>query len=137
MGDVKIGQIRLAKVEEDRGSLCYAEEGTHLPFLVKRIYYIYNVPTESERGAHAHRNLEQVLIAVNGSFDIEIDDGYRKETIHLNEPSVGLYIGKMHWRRLFNFSESAICLVLASLIYEEKDYIRNYYDFAREMHGKN
>ena len=97
-----------------------------LPFEVKRVYYLYDIPGGSERGAHAHRKLEQLIIAASGSFDVRLDDGKTKRTYHLNRPYHGLYLPSGLWREINNFSSGAICLVLASEKYDAGDYIRNY-----------
>ncbi len=123
--------IKLRKISDPRGNLTFIEGGTDLDFDLKRIYYIYDVPSGEYRGAHAHRNLVQLMIAVSGSFDITIDDGKSKKTITLNNPAIGLYITKMIWREMSNFSAGSVCLVLASDHYDESDYIRNYDEFLK------
>jgi hypothetical protein len=121
----------LPKIEDRRGNLTFIEGGRHIPFDVKRVYYVYDVPGGSIRGSHAHRRLQQFMIAVSGSFDVKLDDGHRKRTFHLNRASYGLYIAPMCWRELSNFTTGSICLVLASAPYDERDYFRSYQRFLR------
>ena len=121
--------IDLPKISERRGAITpiYSEE--HVPFDIKRVFYLYDVPGGESRGGHAHKKLQQVVIAASGSFDIVIDDSINKKIVNLNRPYYGLIIYPGIWRELINFSSGSICLVLASEIYEEMDYIRNYLDF--------
>jgi hypothetical protein len=121
--------IELPVVSDPRGNLCVAEPGWHLPFEINRVYYLYDVPSGSSRAGHAHMKLHQLLIAVSGSFDVTLYDGKRTETVTLNRPNKGLHIGPMLWRELDNFSSGSVCLVLASLIYDEADYIRDRVEF--------
>lgn len=121
--------VELPRIQDERGSLGFIESGQHIPFEIVRIYYLYGVPDTKVRGAHAHKHLQQLIIPISGSFDIEIDDGEAKKIIHLNRPDQGLYICPMIWRDLSNFSGGAVCLVLASEKYDELDYIRDYDDF--------
>ncbi len=121
--------IELPHIQDERGSLGFVESGEHIPFEIARIYYLYGVPDSKVRGAHAHKQLQQLIIPTSGSFDIEIDDGDNKKIFHLNRPDQGLYICPMIWRDLSNFSGGAVCLVLASEKYDELDYIRDYDDF--------
>ncbi len=123
--------ISLPKIQDERGCLGFAEGGTHIPFDIARIYYLYQVPDSKVRGAHAHKVLQQLMIPIAGSFDIELDDGHSKKTFHLNDPSQGLYICPMIWRDLSNFSQDAVCLVLASEKYDAADYIRDYDEFVK------
>lgn len=122
--------IELPKISDPRGNLTFLEGNAHIPFSIERVYYLYDVPGGAERGGHAHKQLEQLLIAVAGSFDVVIDDGREKKTIHLNRPYQGLYICPMIWRELENFSSGSVCLVLASRPYEEEDYYRDYSEFT-------
>lgn len=122
-------RIILPKIGDNRGDLSFIESGNHIPFSIERIYYIYNIPDKQLRGAHAHRELKQLIISLSGSFCVQLDDGKNKHTAHLDSPSEGLLISNLVWRELYNFSENAICLVLASHKYDESDYIRNYSDF--------
>jgi dTDP-4-dehydrorhamnose 3,5-epimerase-like enzyme len=113
------------------GSLSFVEKEI-IPFSIKRVYYLYDVPFNGERGGHAHKDLFQVLIALNGSFELLLDDGSNTKKILLDSPNVGLYIPNGIWREMNNFSKNSVCLVLASEDYDENDYIRNYQDF-KEM----
>ena len=121
--------IDLPKITSDQGSLTFVEGQRHIPFDIQRIYYMYDVPGGGTRGAHAHRQLYQLMISMSGSFDIELDDGQKKKTWHLNRSYFGLLIGPMIWRNLANFSSGSVCLVLASALYDESDYIRDYETF--------
>lgn len=114
---------------DHRGDLSFIEAGKDIPFEIKRVYYLYNIPLNSTRGAHAHKNLKQILIALKGSVEVSLNDGKKQKNYILNSPKQGLYIGNMLWRELINFSSDAVCLVLASEFYDESDYIRNYNDF--------
>ncbi len=118
--------IEMNKHHSDKGNLTVVENGKTIPFDVKRVYYLYDIPGGESRGAHAHRELKQLVIAASGSFDVVLDDGNVKRTVTLNRPYQGLLIVPGIWRELINFSSGAVCLVLASLIYDEKDYIRDY-----------
>ncbi|CAM3365648.1 TDP-4-oxo-6-deoxy-alpha-D-glucose-3, 4-oxoisomerase [Bordetella sputigena] len=121
--------IDLPKITDPRGNLTFVEGMNHLPFDVKRVYYLYDVPAGEERAGHAHYQLQQLLIAVAGSFDLVLDNGYERRTINCNRPYQGVLMKSLVWRELTNFSSGAVCLVLASMRYEESDYIRNYQDF--------
>lgn len=111
---------------ERKGNLSVVENGITVPFDVKRAYYIYDVPSGSSRGAHAHKTLIQLIIAASGSFRVTLDDGYSKKDFYLNRPHVGLLVKPGMWRDIYDFSSGAVCLVLASDIYKEEDYIRDY-----------
>jgi hypothetical protein len=121
--------VSLPKISDGRGDLSFVQTGDHVAFDIRRVYYLYNVPLDQERGAHGHRALEQLFIPIAGSFDIELDDGRAKRTFHLDDPARALYVGPMIWRELRSFSPGAACLVLASLTYDEADYFRDYNDF--------
>lgn len=121
----------LKSIRDGRGNLTFVEGNQHIPFEIKRVYWLYDVPGGESRGGHAHRELQQFIIAASGSFDIVLDDGKEKTRIHLNRSYMGLYVPKMIWRELDNFSSSSVCLVLASELYDEKDYYRNYDDFIK------
>ncbi len=125
--------IQLPKISDPRGNLTFVEGGNHIPFDIKRVYYLYDVPGGAERGGHAHKNLHQLIIAISGSFDIIIDDGRTKKRHHLDRSFYGLYVCPMIWREIDNFSSGAVCLVLASSHYDESDYYRDYYDFKRAV----
>lgn len=123
--------IDLPKIEDPRGNLTFIEGGQHIPFEIKRVYYLYDVPGGSSRGGHAHKDLHQLLIAMSGSFDIHLDDGHSKVTYHMNRSYYGLYIPPMTWREIDNFSSGSVCMVLASAHYEEADYYRDYEQFRQ------
>jgi hypothetical protein len=128
----KCSLLSLTKIYDPRGSLTFIQNGDHIPFDIERVYYLYDVPAGESRGGHAHKELTQVIIAVSGSFDIEIDDGANKRVFTLNRPYVGLYISPMIWREIRNFSSGSVCLVLASSGFNEDDYYRDYCDFLRD-----
>lgn len=121
--------IDLPKVEDPRGNLTFIETGRHVPFDIRRVYYLYDVPGGSHRGGHAHKNLHQLLIAMSGSFDIALDDGRTKFKYNMNRSYYGLYIPPMIWREIDNFSSGSVCMVLASEHYDENDYFRDYDEF--------
>lgn len=123
--------ISFPKISDPRGNLTFIEGGSHIPFDIKRVYYLYDVPGGSERGGHAHRGLHQVIIAMSGSFDVILDDGSAKKKIHLNRSYDGLYVCPMMWRELDNFSSGSVCMVLASNYYDEADYFRDYQQFLK------
>lgn len=125
--------IDLPKIYEPRGNLTFIEAGRHIPFDIKRVYYLYDVPGGSERGGHAHKGLHQLIIAMSGSFDIHINDGGQTKTFHLNRSYNGLYICPMIWREIDNFSSGAVCMVLASNFYDEADYYRDYDEFVADI----
>ena len=121
--------VELPKIHNPSGNITVVQNGDHLPFDVKRVYYLYDVPGGSERGGHAHKELYQLIVAASGSFDVIIDDGKNKKIIQLNRPNFGLLVIPGIWREIVNFSSGAICFVLASEKYSEKDYIRSYDEF--------
>jgi len=121
--------IEMDKHHSDVGNITVIENNATIPFEVKRVYYLYDIPGGEERGGHAHKELKQLIVAASGSFDVVLDDGNVKRTITLNRPYYGLLIVPGIWRELNNFSSGAICLVLASHIYDEKDYVREYAEF--------
>jgi dTDP-4-dehydrorhamnose 3,5-epimerase-like enzyme len=121
--------VELPKIQDQRGNLTFIEGGRHVPFDLKRVYYLYDVPGGAERGGHAHKGLHQLIIAMSGSFDVLLDDGNDKKIFHLNRSYNALYICPMIWRELDNFSSGSVCTVLASDYYDEADYYRNYVDF--------
>lgn len=127
--------IELSRHHSDRkGNLSVVENHLTVPFDVKRTYYLYDVPGGESRGGHAHRDLSQLIIAASGSFTVTLDDGEVKRTFLLNRPYQGLYIVPGIWRTLDDFSSGAVCLVLASDVYTEADYIRSYDEFIKEKH---
>jgi len=128
--------IPLSKIENRAGNITPIENNKDLPFEIKRIYYLYDVPGGETRGGHAHRKLKQLIVAVSGSFDVHLEDGRNKKLVSLNRPNVGLLVIPGLWRELCNFSSGSICLVLASEFYDESDYIRNYSDFLEFKNEK-
>jgi hypothetical protein len=124
-------EISLPKISDQRGNLSFIESRKHIPFDISRIYYLYDVPGGATRGGHAHKELHQVIIAISGSFDIVLDDGVDKKRYHLNRSYNGIYVCPMIWRELDNFSSGSVCLVLASIIYYESDYYRDYSEFLK------
>lgn len=129
--------IELPKISDPRGNLTFIESERHIPFPIERVYYLYDVPGGESRGGHAHKMLQQFIIAASGSFDVLLDDGIKKRRFALNRSYFGLYVPNMLWRELENFSSSSVCLVLASRPYDESDYFRDYGDFkrAKRSHG--
>lgn len=121
---------------DDRGQLVALEEFKDIPFKVRRIYYIYDTKDKVRRGFHAHKNLKQILLCVHGSCKIHLDNGYETEEITLDNPTEGLYIANNMWREMYDFSPDAVLLVLASELYDESDYIRNYNDFLEFVKGE-
>ncbi len=121
--------INLRKIENTKGNLTPVENGSDIPFDIQRVYYLYDVPGGETRGGHAHKELQQFIVAVAGSFDVILDDGSERKTIKMNRSSYGLYVPQLIWREIVNFSTGSICLVLASLHYSEDEYIRNYDSF--------
>ena len=122
--------IELGKIKgERRGNITVVENDGSLPFDTRRVYYLYDVPGGSSRGAHAHKNLSQLIIAASGSFQVTLDDGHLKRTLFLNRPYEGLLVRPGIWRDLNDFSSGAVCMVLASDVYKKEDYIRDYQEF--------
>ena len=128
-----VRMIDLPVISDPRGDLTFMEGKNHIPFDIKRVYYLYNVPVEPERGGHAHRELEQVVFALSGSFRMRVDDGRNKADVWLNNPRKGLYLRNMIWREIDTFSQGAVCMVLASHPYDETDYYREYKEFIRDL----
>ena len=127
--------IELPKISDVRGNLTFVESERHVPFDLKRVYYLYDVPGGAERGAHGHKNLEQFIVALSGSFDVLLDDGHNKKRVQMNRPYYGLYVCPMIWRDITNFSSGAVCVVFASEYYDEADYIRGYGQFLESVKG--
>lgn len=125
--------IDLPQIRDPRGDLTFVEGGNHVPFDIARVYYLYNVPVDSERGGHAHRDLEQVIFALSGSFRIKLDDGENQTEFWLRDPRKGLYVNRMIWREMDSFSQGAVCMVLASHPYDESDYFRDYNEFLAAL----
>jgi hypothetical protein len=123
--------IELNKVHNRSGNLTALEDRMHIPFDVKRLYYLYDVPGGAERGGHAHKGLQQLIVAASGCFDVVLDDGKNRKVVELNRPYYGLHVIPGIWRELINFSSGAICLVLASEKYDAEDYIRDYNEFLK------
>jgi len=131
LADCKI--VNLPKITEPRGNLTFVEGGRHVPFEIRRVYYLYDVPGGADRGGHAHKELRQLIVSMSGSFDVILDDGRQKQRYHLNRSYYGLYVCPMIWRELDNFSSGSVCLVLASNLYDESDYYRDYQDFLKAL----
>lgn len=123
--------IELPKIHNRAGNITPVHGGTDIPFDIKRIYYLYDVPSGETRGGHAHKELQQLIVAASGSFDVLLDDGKNKKIVTLNRPNFGLYVTPLIWRELINFSSGAVLLVLASKLYEEDEYIRDYQEFLK------
>jgi len=128
---MKITLIKIPKILSQKGNLAFLEEETHLPFRIKRAYWIYDIPAGEPRGGHAHKDLFQIIIAIRGSFNVILDDGNCRKKAKLKESDFGLLIKPGIWREITNFSNGAICLVLASDKFHESDYIREYSTFLR------
>ena len=123
--------IELPKIIDPRGNLTVAEQLREISFNVERVYWTYDVPAGESRGGHAHKECEEVIVAVSGSFDVTLNNGEERKTYHLNHPYQGLYVGTGIWRTLDDFSSGAVCLVIASHLFEEEDYIRDYDEYQR------
>jgi len=131
LADCKL--INLPKIADPRGNLTFIETGRHIPFEIRRVYYLYDVPGGGERGGHAHKALSQLIVAMSGSFDVILSDGQKRQRFHVNRSYYGLYVCPMIWRELDNFSSGSVCMVLASNFYDESDYYRDYDTFLREL----
>lgn len=123
--------INLPKIEDPRGNLTFVEEINHIPFEIKRVYWIYDVPGGEVRGGHAYRKNKEFIIALSGSFDVIIKDGNKRKKIPLNRSYYGLYVPEMLWRSLENFSTNSLCLILASEKYSQEDYMRDWDEFKK------
>jgi dTDP-4-dehydrorhamnose 3,5-epimerase-like enzyme len=128
LGDCRI--IDLPRIDDPRGNLTFIEQSRHIPFEIRRVFYLYDVPTGASRGAHAHRSLQQFIVCMSGSFDVAIDDGRAKSSVHLNRPWKGLYVPPMIWAAEVNFDPGSVCLVLTSALYDEFDYIRDHDEYV-------
>lgn len=122
--------IELPRINDPRGNLTFIEGNNHIPFLIRRSYWIYDVPGGEIRGGHSYRNLQEVIIAVSGSFDVVVENGGQKQVFSLNRSYFGLYVPSMVWRDLENFSTNSLCLILASDVYDEADYIRDFNEYS-------
>lgn len=129
--------VELPKIHNRAGNITVVQNKSDLPFDIKRVYYLYDVPGGSERGGHAHKDLYQLIVAASGCFDVVIDDGKQKKVIQLNRPNFGLMVIPGIWREIINFSSGAICFVLASEKYCEDDYIRDYNEFVKYKSRNN
>jgi len=121
--------LPLSKIHNRAGNITVIEGSKNVPFDVKRLYYLYDIPGGEDRGGHAHKELHQLIVAASGSFDVMLDDGINKKVVTLNRPDYGLFVIPGIWRELMEFSSGAICLVLASDIYREEDYLRTYLEY--------
>lgn len=121
--------IDLPKIKDERGNLTFIEGGSHVPFEIRRVFYLYDVPGGSTRAGHALKSCHQFITAISGSFDVVLDDGSARQRFHLNRSHYGLYVTPLTWREIDNFSSSSVCLVLASAVYSESDYYRDYESF--------
>lgn len=129
VGLENVRYVELPIIHDRRGNLTFIEGNKHVPFDIRRVYYLYDVPGGAHRGGHAHRQLEQLIVAMSGSFDVVLDDGQRSRRFHMNRSFYGLYVPRMIWREIDNFSSGSVCMVLASEHYDEADYYRDYQEF--------
>jgi dTDP-4-dehydrorhamnose 3,5-epimerase-like enzyme len=125
--------IDLPRIKDERGNLTFIECGRHVPFDFKRVYYLYDVPGGATRAGHAHKTLQQFLIAMSGSFNVTVDDGYQRKTFSLNRSYYGLYIAPMIWREIDDFSSGSVCLAVVSDFFDESDYYRSYEEFLGKV----
>jgi hypothetical protein len=128
--------VSLPKIADPRGNLTFIESGKHIDFDIKRVFYLYDVPGGAERAGHALKMCHQFLIAMSGSFDVVLDDGYQKKRFHLNRSYCGIYIAPMVWRELDNFSSGSVCMALASTFYDASDYYRDYEEFLASVRSQ-
>lgn len=128
--------IELPVVHDPQGNLTFIESERHVPFEIARVFYMYDIPGGATRGGHAHRELEQLIIAMSGSFEVYLDDGSKRRSVILNRSYSGLYLPPMIWRELANFSSGSVGMVLASAYYDEADYYRNYEEFKSAVRGR-
>jgi dTDP-4-dehydrorhamnose 3,5-epimerase-like enzyme len=134
----RVRVIDLPKISDPdgRGNLTFLEGGRHLPFSIKRVYYLYDVPGGESRGGHAHKQLQQFIVAASGSFEVQLDDGREKRSIFLNRSYCGVLVPEMIWRELHNFSSGSVCLVMASEFYDRSDYIYDYEQFLKVVRAR-
>lgn len=123
--------INLPKFLDQRGNLSFIEEFKHIPFKIKRTYWIYDVPGGESRGGHAYKDTAEFIVALSGAFEVVLDDGEKKETFLLNRSYYGLYVPRGYWREMINFSTNSVALILAPTLYEPSDYIRDYNEFLK------
>ena len=123
--------INFPKINDVRGNLSFIENNNQIPFEIKRAYYLYDVPSGATRGGHSHKIMQQIIIAISGSFDVILDDGNNKKLYFLNRPHYGLYVSPGIWRELENFSSNSVALSLVSTLYDERDYVRDYEIFKK------
>jgi len=128
--------LPLSKIHNRGGNITIVEGNENIPFMVKRIYYLYDIPGGGRRGGHAHKELYQLIVAASGSFDVLLDDGVNKKVVRLNRPDYGLLVVPGIWRELFEFSSGSVCLVLASEKYDETDYLRSFKAFKAWKYKK-
>jgi len=124
--------VNLPKFEDSRGNLSFVEEKNHIPFIIRRVYWIYDVPGGEVRGGHAFRDTEELIVALSGSFDVVLHNGEKERRFSLNRSYYGIYVPRMMWRMLDNFSTNSLALIIASTAYSESDYIRDFEEFQRE-----
>ena len=137
IAESRVNLINLPVVSDPRGDLTFLESNRHVPFDIQRVYFLYNVPVDAERGGHAHRELQQVLFALSGSFRVKIDSGTSKQNYILRNPRKGLHINRLVWREIDEFSQGAVCMVVASHHYDEADYYRDHADFLRAVKAQS
>jgi len=128
--------VELPKIADYRGNLTFLEGDNHIPFSIKRVFYIYDIPSGTDRGAHAHNDLHQFLICLSGGMKVYLDDGKEKRTVHLNRPWMGLYVPPMIWASEGDFDPGTVYVVLASDVYRPESYIRDYEHFLREVKNR-
>jgi hypothetical protein len=129
--------VDLNKIVDSRGRLTVIEANRHIPFGIKRIYYLYDIASAQSRGHHAHKELQQLMIAIAGQFDVVLDDGFSRTQHHLCRPDQGLLIDRMIWHEMYNFTPGSVCLLLASEYYDEADYFRNYNEFLAAVRNRS
>lgn len=123
--------LNLKTIQDSRGNLTFIQNDSILNFEIKRVYYLHDIPFKSERGGHAHKNLQQLIIPLSGSFNIYLNNGFSEETFFMSDPTKGLFVNNLVWREMRNFSSGSVCLVLASELYNEEDYIRDFDEFIK------